>query len=171
MAVKKKGKRRYKNVKSNNLTTWRKVANFLTNWSGGFAFISSLNNKDFKESHNSLTIGQKSADWLTTWAGSWGFILGLLFCLLLWICVNVYFLVNYGKKVFDPYPFILLNLILSCLAALQAPIILMSQNRQQERDRAKAERDYGVNRKSEREVKKVIGSLKYIEGVLREKKK
>lgn len=120
---------------------------------------------------NELTLGQRAADALTKWAGSWWFIFGVLIFLILWIGLNVYFLISYGKKSFDPYPFILLNLILSCLAAIQAPIILMSQNREQERDRIKAERDYVVNRRAEREVGKVIGSLKYIENVLAEIKK
>ncbi len=120
---------------------------------------------------NGLTFGQIAADWITKWAGSWWFIGGFFIFLFLWMASNGLLFLKYIRgDLIDIYPFILLNLILSCLAAIQAPVILMSQNRQQERDRAKAERDYGVNRKSEREVKKVIGSLRYIEGVLREKK-
>ncbi len=132
-----------------------------------------VKNSKKKENHLAyeLTTGQRASDFLTKWAGSWGFILGLFAFLILWIILNVYFLISYQKKSFDPYPFILLNLILSCLAAIQAPIILMSQNRQQERDRIKAERDYVVNRKAEREVSKVIKSLDYIKNVLREVKK
>jgi uncharacterized membrane protein len=82
--------------------------------------------------------------------GSWGFIIffgGFLVC---WIILNAFWLSNQG---FDPYPFILLNLILSCLAAIQAPIIMMSQNRQEEKDRERAKKDYMVNLKSELEIR------------------
>ncbi len=95
--------------------------------------------------HKERTLGQKAADALTKWAGSWTFILIFLFFLLIWILINGYFLVQYEKgNPFDPYPFILLNLALSCLAAIQAPIILMSQNRHAEKDRIKVEYDYAV---------------------------
>jgi len=97
-----------------------------------------------------LTLGQKWADKITKWAGSWTFILAFVVLLLVWMSINTY-LVLAGK--FDPYPFILLNLLLSCVAALQAPVILMSQNRDVERDRHRAELDYYVNRRAEREIK------------------
>ncbi|MCR4334973.1 MAG: DUF1003 domain-containing protein [archaeon] len=90
------------------------------------------------------------ADALTKIAGSWGFIIGFAIVLVVWISVNSYALI---AGIWDPYPFILLNLVLSCLAAIQAPIILMSQNREHERDVTKAERDYYINRKAEREIK------------------
>jgi len=173
MAKKKRVKKNSKKLKSNNLIYWRKTANFLTRWAGGFAFISSFNKKKnlIEETPKELTFGQRAADWITKWAGSWYFIIGFFIFLGLWIILNVCFLINYKiGEPWDPYPFILLNLTLSCLAAIQAPVILMSQNRQQERDREKAERDYGVNRRSEREIKKIIGSIKYVESVLREKK-
>ena len=84
--------------------------------------------------------------------------------------INGYFLITYrAGKPFDPYPFILLNLVLSCLAAIQAPVILMSQNRQAERDRIKAERDYMVNRKAEREVENIQRELDEIKRLIREK--
>ena len=108
--------------------------------------------KEFYEQHphgrEKLTLGQKLADIITTFGGSWAFIFFFMVFLFVWIGVNLYFLLVPP----DPYPFILLNLMLSCLAALQAPVILMSQNRQSERDRIKAERDHYVNRKAEREI-------------------
>ena len=111
-----------------------------------------------------LTLGQKTADSLTYWAGSWTFILSFIAFLILWVILNGYIIINYYQgKPFDPYPFILLNLILSCIAALQAPIILMSQNRQTERDRMSAEYDYRVNRKAEKEIREIKKQLNRIE--------
>jgi uncharacterized membrane protein len=109
-------------------------------------------------------LGQKAADKITKWAGSWTFIGGFFIFLVIWMAINVYMIVN----VWDPYPFILLNLVLSCLAAIQAPIILMSQNRAADRDRAKAERDYAINRKSEREVELIKKDLDHIKKKLAE---
>ncbi len=96
------------------------------------------------------TFGQKVADKVATFGGSWTFILSFSAFLFLWIIINIYWFANKG---FDPYPFILLNLILSTLAALQAPVIMMSQNRQEEKDRDRAKKDYMVNLKSELEVR------------------
>lgn len=96
------------------------------------------------------TFGQKIADKVAEFGGSWTFILSFLGFLVLWIAANVFLLVNKG---FDPYPFILLNLILSCIAALQAPVIMMSQNRQEEKDRDRAKNDYMINLKSELEIR------------------
>src|SRR3954451_18278589 len=97
-----------------------------------------------------LTPGQKLADKVANFGGSWKFI--LIFCsfLICWMIVNVIIL---STKAFDPYPFILLNLILSSIAALQAPIIMMSQNRQEEKDREHAKNDYMINLKSEMEIR------------------
>ncbi|MFA9423265.1 MAG: DUF1003 domain-containing protein [Sedimentibacter sp.] len=92
-----------------------------------------------------LTVGQKAADNLAKFAGSWVFIIIFLVILVLWIIVNTSLLI----KPFDSYPFILMNLILSCTAALQAPVIMMSQNRGEEKDRMRAKNDYKVNLKSE----------------------
>lgn len=103
------------------------------------------------------TLGQVAADKLTTWAGSWAFILTFLFFLFAWMIVNTSFLV-FGS-IWDPKPFIMLNLILSCLAAIQAPIILMSQNRQTQRDRIKAEFDYRLNKKAEKEIREIKALL------------
>ena len=112
---------------------------------------------------SSRTFGQKASDNLTKIAGSWGFILFFLFFLVIWIAINIYAWLD----TWDPYPFILLNLVLSCLAAIQAPIILMSQNRQSEKDRIKQEYDYRVNRKAEREIQEIQKQLKRIERQLR----
>jgi uncharacterized membrane protein len=96
-----------------------------------------------------LTFGQQLADRIATFGGSWTFILSFFFVLFCWIAINIYFL----NKPFDPYPFILLNLILSCLASLQAPVIMMSQNRQEEKDRERSKHDYQVNLKAELEIR------------------
>ena len=102
------------------------------------------------------TLGQKSADILTKVAGSWAFIISFLVFIGLWMYFNVHIFIQYQLgKPWDPYPFILLNLVLSCLAAIQAPIILMSQNRQSQRDRIKAEYDYKINKKAEQEIREI----------------
>jgi len=105
------------------------------------------------------TIGQRAADGIARWAGSWAFIIGFLILLAIWMAANVYAWVN----AWDPYPFILLNLVLSCIAALQAPIILMSQNRQAQKDRIKIEYDYRVNRRSEKGIGEILKRLDSIE--------
>ncbi len=97
-----------------------------------------------------LTLGQRMADAIATFGGSWTFIIIFFSFLMLWIVLNAWIL---GQKQYDPYPFILLNLILSCLAAIQAPIIMMSQNRQEQKDRGRAENDYKINLKAELEIK------------------
>ena len=91
------------------------------------------------------TIGQRAADTIAKFAGSWAFIFSFTGVLILWMVVNVVL----ASNAFDPYPFILLNLVLSCVAAIQAPLIMMSQNRQEEKDRRRAENDYKVNLKTE----------------------
>jgi uncharacterized membrane protein len=105
------------------------------------------------------TFGERMADRLTAGAGSWAFILGFLGFVAMWMALNV---VAWTQH-WDPYPFILLNLILSCIAAIQAPIILMSQNREEARDRIRAEADYEVNLKAEvllEHLTEEVGSLK-----------
>jgi len=97
-----------------------------------------------------LTTGQRIADKVASFGGSWRFIILFGLFLFIWISINIFWLVNKG---FDPYPFILLNLILSCLAAIQAPVIMMSQNRQEEKDRERAKKDYMINLKSELEIR------------------
>jgi len=99
------------------------------------------------------TFGQKAADWITKWAGSWTFIILFFIFLGIWIATNGIFVLKYIQgTLIDPYPFILLNLALSCLAAIQAPVILMSQNRESQKDRLKAQYDYAVNRRAEKEI-------------------
>lgn len=98
------------------------------------------------------TFGERLSDKIADFGGSWTFIISFLSFILLWILLNVFWYVNTG---FDPYPFILLNLILSCIAAIQAPIIMMSQNRQEDRDRERAKNDYEINRKAEQEIKEL----------------
>ena len=91
------------------------------------------------------TLGQRVADVIAKFAGTWAFIFSFTGVLVLWMIVNTLL----AAKAFDPYPFILLNLVLSCVAAIQAPLIMMSQNRQEEKDRRRAENDYKVNLKTE----------------------
>jgi len=110
--------------------------------------IHSLIKQKSKKPNNtkeSLTFGQRVADKMAAVAGSWPFIIVFCIILIIWILLNIYMAI----RAFDPYPFILLNLALSCLAAIQAPIIMMSQNRQNDKDRIKSESDYQVNVKSE----------------------
>lgn len=114
-----------------------------------------------------LTLGQRMADHMTSFMGSWPFIALFVVCLISWMFVNV--LVWWYA--WDPYPFILLNLVLSCLAAIQAPIILMSQKREEERDRMNLRYDYAVNRKAEKEIQEIQRSLAHIRYILEKKKK
>jgi uncharacterized membrane protein len=102
------------------------------------------------ESEQKLSFGDRMSDRIAGFAGGWVFIFSFFCVLLLWIGVNSWLLI---WRPFDPYPFILLNLVLSCLAAIQAPVILMSQNRQEARDRIRAEHDYIVNLKAELEIR------------------
>lgn len=99
---------------------------------------------------DTLTKGQIISDKVANFGGSWAFIISFFIVLVAWIVFNTMALKN---LVFDPYPFILMNLILSCIAALQAPIIMMSQNRQEEKDRKRSENDYLINMKSELEIR------------------
>jgi uncharacterized membrane protein len=108
------------------------------------------------EQDSELTFGQKLADQVAEFGGSWIFIIGFFTILVTWILINIWFL---GDKPFDPYPFILLNLVLSCLAAIQAPIIMMSQNRREEKDRRRARGDYLINLKAEIEVRSLHGKI------------
>jgi len=101
------------------------------------------------EIESKLTIGQKLADKIASFGGSWVFIVAFFSFILIWMLINIWVLTT---KPFDPFPFILLNLILSCLAAIQAPIIMMSQNRQEQKDRVRSEHDYKINLKAELEI-------------------
>lgn len=102
----------------------------------------------YEEIDEHATLGDRLADWLAAYAGSWRFILLFAGVMAVWIAANA----RLGSAAFDPFPFILLNLTLSTLAALQAPVILMSQNRQATKDRAIAENDYQVNLKAEVQI-------------------
>ena len=102
------------------------------------------------ESEDGLSFSQRLADKVSSFGGSWNFIIFFGLFIFIWILLNVYWLKNQS---FDPFPFILLNLILSCLAALQAPVIMMSQNRLEEKDRRRARSDYMINLKSEMEIR------------------
>ena len=108
--------------------------------------LESINEKNTEK----LSFGQRLADRVARFGGSWKFISWFAIVLAIWIGIN---LVLAGRARFDPYPFILLNLVLSCLAAIQAPVIMMSQNRQEEKDRERNENDYVVNLKAEIEIR------------------
>lgn len=113
-----------------------------------------------------LTFGQRSADKLTKFVGSWTFIFILFILMIVWVCINLSVIVFK----WDPYPFILLNLLLSMLAAIQAPIILMSQNRESQRDRIVMRYDYRVNRVAEREIRDMQSDLEEIKKLIKEKR-
>ena len=106
-----------------------------------------------------LTRSQRWADRIASFGGSWKFIISFGVFILIWILINIYSLHRAG---FDPYPFILLNLILSCIAALQAPVIMMSQNRMEEKDRERAKNDYMVNLKSELEIRMLHEKIDHV---------
>ncbi|PHR98212.1 MAG: cyclic nucleotide-binding protein [Leeuwenhoekiella sp.] len=103
-----------------------------------------------------LTKGQKISDKVARFGGSWAFIISFFIILVIWIGFNA---TAPSKDAFDPYPFILMNLVLSCIAALQAPIIMMSQNRQEEKDRKRGENDYLINLKAELEIRSLNEKL------------
>jgi uncharacterized membrane protein len=103
-----------------------------------------------EQKEGKLTFGQRLADKVASFGGSWFFIISFFSFILGWISINVWLL---ATRPFDPFPFILLNLILSCVAAIQAPIIMMSQNRQEQKDRQRSEQDYKINLKAELEIK------------------
>ena len=111
-----------------------------------------LSEKLFSENQDKAkdTFGQQMADKVAAFGGSWNFILIFSGILVFWICLNTFVLISHP---FDPYPFILLNLVLSSVAALQAPIIMMSQNRKEEKERKRAENDYMINLKGEMEIR------------------
>ena len=129
-----------------------------------------MSDKNDKEDHkpqhpgyDKLSAGEKAAWKLTNFCGSWAFIIILFIYMFIWIGLNVYAILTH----WDPYPFILLNLTLSCLAAIQAPIILMGQNLLGERDRRRAEYDYAVNRKAMREVEETKKQLARIHRLIK----
>lgn len=105
------------------------------------------------------TFGERLADHIANFGGSWAFLFVFGLCLLIWITINSFILL---KHPFDPYPYILLNLILSCIAAIQAPVIMMSQNRKEARDRKRSEHDYQVNLKAELEIQLLHEKLNHL---------
>ena len=126
-----------------------------------------------KESRKMYTLGQRAADKIAKFAGSWAFIFSFTGVLVGWMALNALL----AAKAFDPYPFILLNLVLSCVAAIQAPLIMMSQNRQEEKDRRRAENDYKVNLKTEimiedlhDKMNKIIAKQVMLEKLIRDDK-
>ena len=118
-----------------------------------------LTNKIASNNGHSLTTGQRVADKIALFGGSWKFLTLFALFLFVWIFLNIYWLVNKG---FDPYPFILLNLILSCLAAIQAPVIMMSKKRLDEKDRERAKITYMINLKSELEIRMLHEKIDHI---------
>ena len=114
---------------------------------------------EVEEDEQEITFVQKLADKVAEFGGSWGFIIFFMTFLVAWILLNVFWLSNHG---FDPYPFILLNLILSCIAAIQAPVIMMSQNRQEEKDRERSKKDYKINLKSELEIRELHEKIDHL---------
>jgi len=111
----------------------------------------------------SNSLGDLASDWLTKWVGSWAFIILFAVYVIVWIGANAYAIVNQ----WDPFPFIFLNLTLSVLAAIQAPVILMSQNREAKKERIRSEYDYSVNRRAEREISEIKKQLDRIERKLK----
>ncbi len=152
-----------------NLYREKYIANYLTKGIGELSVLESKVMSSFNENQlivnkledesSAITFGQKIADKVASFGGSWTFIIAFGIFILIWIASNIYLLANKG---FDPYPFILLNLILSCLAALQAPVIMMSQNRQEEKDRERAKNDYMINLKSELEIRMLHEKLDHL---------
>jgi len=116
-------------------------------------------NRQQDEDDKPLLLGQRLADNVASFGGSWSFIIFFGTFIFVWILLNILLFHNHG---YDPYPFILLNLILSCLAALQAPVIMMSQNRREEKDRDRAKKDYLVNLKTELEIRILHEKIDYL---------
>jgi uncharacterized membrane protein len=119
-----------------------------------------LLSKDIEASfENKISLGEKLSDKIAQFGGSWRFILIFLTLIVLWMILNLLILIN---RAFDPYPFILLNLVLSCIAAIQAPVIMMSQNRQEAKDRVRSVHDYQVNLKAEVEIRRLHDKMDHL---------
>ena len=131
--------------------------------------IENLNNLNHFLRYSKLTLGQKWADKVTKFVGSWLFIIIYLVFFSLWISANTFWLVN--QEIFDPYPFVFLNLVLAGITGIQAPIILMSQNRAEDRDRIELGRDYNISKKSEREIESIQKELKSIKMLIKNKRR
>lgn len=111
------------------------------------------------EYEKGLKLGEKISDKFAAYGGSWRFIITFFIILIIWIAINSIVLLS---RPFDPYPFILLNLVLSCIAAIQAPVIMMSQNRQEAKDRARSEHDYQINLKAELEIRNLHQKMDHL---------
>ncbi|MDR0262949.1 MAG: DUF1003 domain-containing protein [Sphingobacterium sp.] len=146
------------------------IAEFLKDESGQLSQLDQQVIDSFKENKvisasldgdnkDPISLGDRVADKVAEFGGSWTFIISFILFLVVWIAANIYWLNNKG---FDPYPFILLNLILSCVAALQAPVIMMSQNRQEDKDRERAKNDYMVNLKAELEIRELHEKIDHL---------
>ncbi|MFN4145147.1 MAG: DUF1003 domain-containing protein [Runella sp.] len=109
-----------------------------------------LSDKLAEENNEPWTFGERLSDRIAEFGGSWTFIISFILILFTWILLNSFML---RQRAFDPFPYILLNLVLSCIAAIQAPVIMMSQNRKEIRDRKQAENDYLINLKAEIEIR------------------
>lgn len=127
--------------------------------------LQSIRNKNIisrdtrREFFDNRTLGERLADGVAKFGGSWSFIIIFVCFMIVWIVLNSFLLLKWGKEGFDPYPYILLNLFLSMTAAVQAPIIMMSQNRQAVQDRLQAQNDYEVNLKAELEIQRLHEKL------------
>ncbi|MDR3009180.1 MAG: DUF1003 domain-containing protein [Sphingobacterium sp.] len=161
-----------KYVAASELTQFKEayIAEFLKDESGQLSQLDQQVIDSFKENKvisasldgdnkDPISVGDRVADKVAEFGGSWTFIISFILFLVVWIAVNIYWLNNKG---FDPYPFILLNLILSCVAALQAPVIMMSQNRQEDKDRERARNDYMVNLKAELEIRELHEKIDHL---------
>lgn len=111
------------------------------------------------EIESELSLADRLSDKIAEFGGSWKFIISFFSVMIVWMFINLYY---YHNKGFDPYPFILLNLVLSCLAAIQAPIIMMSQNRQEDKDRIRSEHDYQVNLSAELQIRMLHEKLDHL---------
>jgi uncharacterized membrane protein len=109
--------------------------------------------------NDDISLGERIADKVADFGGSWAFIITFFTILLGWIVLNAFIL---AQRPFDPYPFILLNLVLSCIAAIQAPVIMMSQNRKESKDRKRAQNDYLINLKAEMEIKNLQTNMQHL---------
>lgn len=158
-------------ISINELNVYRQkyISNYLSSEIGALSameknVISSLKEDKsivsiVEEEEETRNLGQKVADKVADFGGSWTFIISFVVFISVWIGLNVFIFMNKG---FDPYPFILLKLILSCVAALQAPVIMMSQNRQEEKDRNRAKKDFMINLKSELEIRLIHDKIDHL---------
>jgi len=161
-----------KYIAASELTRFKEtyIAEFLKDESGQLSQLDQQVINSFKENKvisasldgdnmEPVSVGDRVADKVAEFGGSWTFIISFVLFLIVWIAANIFWLNNKG---FDPYPFILLNLILSCVAALQAPVIMMSQNRQEDKDRERARNDYMVNLKAELEIRELHEKIDHL---------